>query len=512
MPILLLIVYLIVTGFSLNRYPLVWVDEGWIGEVAAQAARGLPLGSPSHGTLYRYEDRIFWMPPLYFYELGGVFRLAGVDLLVGRWFNVFIGGLSTLALFAFLRRRVAVGAALSAALFFAFDTFVWKTHRTIRFESLLTLFGVLLFISVIVALEREESARPASGAWVAAGLIAGLALNVHPNAILLITAMLVMATVRRGWSLFRRPGPWLALTVAFSLALPYLLYLWSDSVTGFANVIGQNSFHLDHGVTEGWAPLREWRRWSDFFVLPWRLPMLAAWLTLIGLALMRAAGGWVARGTFAGSRPAVPAADDAAVGARHHLLVSALTVLGVFVTLLLFLPNKTLLYLASAAPFVAVLGAALWHGEAFVRWPRLLARLALTGGIIASLAVNAGLVWRHRDCHAAKDLERIRAAIAPEERVAGTFVTWWATQPRSATLPPRPFHEFSRGASLEAVQRFGATSILLGDRQWQQEVSTRFAPLNRELIGSGGPLIDTTPTLEMPESCLGPVRLYSLER
>lgn len=496
LPILLLLAYVTVTGFGLNHYPLVWVDEGWIGEVAAQAARGLPLGSPSHGMTYRYADRLFWMPPLYFYELGGIFRIAGIDLMTGRWFNVFLGGLSTLALFGFLRRRTSAAAALVAALFFALDTFVWKSHRTIRFESMLTLFAILLFFAVINALEREESKRPTRGAWMAAGLVAGLALNVHPNAVLLLLAMLVLSIVRCGWSLLRRAGPWLALTVAFGLALPYLLYLWTDWATGFANVIGQNSFHLDAGGAEGWAPFREWRRWSDFFVAPWRLPTLAAWLTLVALSLRQLTG-------------AVKIDEDRPA---HALQVSALTVLGVFVTLLVFLPNKTLLYLTSAVPFVAILGAALWQGEVALPWPRRLARTALVAGVLISIVVNAGLLWRYRDCRIQEDLGQIRAALSPDDRVAGTFVTWWATQPPSPTLPPRPFHEFSRGASWEAVQDFGATAILIGDRQWQQEVLTRFGPLNRELIGNGGPLIDATPLLELSTSCLGPVQIFSLRR
>jgi len=496
LPILLLLVYVTVTGFGLDRYPLVWVDEGWIGEVAAQAARGLPLGSPSHGMTYHYADRLFWMPPLYFYELGGIFRIAGVDLVAGRWFNVFLGGLSTLALFGFLRRRVPVGAAVAATLFFALDTFVWKTHRTIRFESMLTLFGILLFIAVINALEREESDRPARGAWVAAGLIAGLALNVHPNAILLLLAMLVLSIVRCGGSIIRKVGPWLAVAVAFGLSLPYLLYLWTDSSAGFANVIGQNSFHLDHGATQGWAPLREWRRWADFFVSPWRLPVLSTWLMLMVLSIRRMAG-------------TANAEDDRSV---RTLLVSALTVLGVYVTLLMFLPNKTLLYLAPAVPFVAILGAALWSLEAPRGWPGRLTRIVLTMGVISSLVVNCGLLWKYRDCRVGPDLERIRATLAPDDRVAGTFVTWWATQPRSPALPPRPFHEFSRGASWNAVQDFGATAILIGDRQWQQEVPTRFGQLNRELIGEGGQLAEATPTLEIPGSCLGPLQLFSIRR
>jgi 4-amino-4-deoxy-L-arabinose transferase-like glycosyltransferase len=523
LPPLLVVVYLFVTGFGLNHYPLVWVDEGWIAEVAAQAARGLPLGSPSHGTLYQYSDRLFWMPPLYFYELGGLFRVAGIDLLTGRWFNVFVGGLSTLALFFFLRRRTGSWAAWFAALFFACDTFVWKSHRTIRFESLLTLFGILLVIATTAALEREDDDRPTRGAWFAAGLAAGLLVNVHPNALVWLAAVFAMALVQRGRRLFRTGGAWLALTVAFLMALPYLLYLGTDSAHGFANVIGQNSYHLEHGAAEGWAPLREWRRWADFFVMPARLPALLAWAAIVWMAFRM-----VGRGGSAPDSRNMPDTDEAT--ARR--LAPYLAALGTYVTLLAFLPNKTLLYLGGAAPFVAILGALAWHGAggrgvagdagavrsagadgvaaAPVGRGTLVVRAALVAGVLASLVVNAAILWRARDCWATEDLAAIRAVLQPDDRVAGTFVTWWATQPASAAEPPRPFHEFSRGATREAVAHFAPTVIVLGDRQWEQEVPTRFGPLDRELVAPGGPLDGREPALSLPGSCLGPVRVYAV--
>jgi hypothetical protein len=447
------------------------VDEGWIAEVAAEASLGRPLGSPSHGELHRYADRLFWMPPLYFYELGGVFRMSGVDLVAGRAFNVVLGALATLALFLVLRRRAGAAPAFWAALFFASDTFVWKIHRTIRFESLLVLFGILLFAAVLRALERDEERAPSRGLWMAGGLLAGLAANVHPNGALLALAAAAVAFARRGPALLRTPGPWLGALTALLMVLPYVLYLLSDAATGFANVRGQNSFHLDHGGGALAAPLREWRRWSDWFDGAARLPHLVAWLLLIGGAVARR---------------------------RDPVLRSTLVMVGALALGLAFLPNKTLLYVGLLVPFVATMGALTWNGGSR------LTRAALTGGVLAALVVNVALLARDADCRPADDFARIRAELRPGDRVAGTFVTWWAAR-------DYPFLEFSRAATLERVAAFRPTVLLLGDRQWIPEAAGRFGPLETALFAPGGPLAGAAPVLELPSSCLGPVRLYRVD-
>jgi hypothetical protein len=459
-PVALLLVYLVFTGIWLDRYPRVWVDEGWIAEVAAQAAVGLPPGSPSHGALHRYEDRLFWMPPLFFY-----------DLVPGRAFSVALGALATLALFFVLRRRTGSPAAFWAALFFASDTFVWKIHRTIRFESLLVLFAVLLFAAVLRALERDEERAPSRGLWLAAGLLAGLAANVHPNGVLLAFAAAAAAFVRRGPALAAASGPWVGLVAALLLVVPYALYVLTDAASGFANVAGQNSFHLEHGGGALSAPLREWRRWADWFDGPARLPHLAAWLALIGLAV---------------------------IARRDPVRRATLVFLAALTLGLACLPNKTLLYAGLLAPFVAILGALAWSGGSR------LARVALVGGVAAALITNGALLVRDAGCRPADDFARIGSALRPDDRVAGTFVTWWAAR-------ERPFLEFSRAATIERVAAFRPTVLLLGDRQWTQEAAGRFAPLEAALFAPGGPLAGSMPLLELSESCLGPVRLYRVE-
>lgn len=437
---LLLVAYLLSTLPLLTRYPAPWVDEGWIGEVAAQVSRGLAPGNPSHGTTYHFNDRLFWMPPAAFYLLGGWFSLFGVSLAAGRLLNVVTGAFTVAALFLFLRRRIGPAGAFIAGLLFCLDTFVWKAHRTIRFESLLALFAVLLAWLVMEALERDEAGRSSRGVWAGAGLAAGILLNVHPNGILFALGAAAVVIERRRGGAARGAGPWIALLVAGLAVLPYLLYCLGDAAAGFANLRGQNSFHLDSGHGEGPAFLREWKRYATFFPAPARLPAAA------GLLLVLAAG----LRSF-----------------RERTTRALLLMLLVPLAGMAFLPNKTLLYLVPAMPFAAALAGAWWHRSRSAGTAIVLAAL-----IVSDLAVGTALLARNRDCRPERTYAAIRARLSPGDRVAGTFITWWGVQ-------PLPFHEFSRGPTIESVDRFRPTVILLGDRQWASESRTRWAPLAR---------------------------------
>jgi 4-amino-4-deoxy-L-arabinose transferase-like glycosyltransferase len=465
-----------VTLPALTRYPAPWVDEGWIGEVAARLSAGQPLGNPSHGTLHRFHDRVFWMPPLSFLVLGGWFSLTGVSLLVGRILMVLIGAGTTALLFHFVRRRFGVGPAFLAGLVYCADTFVWKAHRTIRFEALLAFFAVLLALLLKEALEREESNRPAALSWILAGLAAGALVNTHPNGVFFAGAAGLETILSGGPALLRRKGPWLAAAAGLLTLVPYGLYCLSDGPAGFANFIGQNSYHVDIG---GETPdlLHEWRRYATFFPVPWRLPAAAAAGLLLALGFRRR---------------------------RERDVGFLLTFIIVPLAGMAFLPNKTLLYLVPVMPFLAALAALLWTkgpGSAGPVWHRL-PRAAAVVLIVSGLVLDAGLLWTHRKCDPTAAFNEIRSHLRPDDRVAGTFVTWWAAW-------PRPFHEYSRGATIESVDRFDPDVVIRGDRQWEQEKTGRFGPLDRALdlrYQAAG-----TPVVTVDDPCLGSITLHRPE-
>lgn len=471
---------------ELCRYPTPWVDEGWIGEVAARAAQGQPLGSPSHGALYRYADRVFWMPHLQFELLGAWFRAGGVSLQNGRLLSVAAGAGATLLLFIFLRRRFARPAAWLGALLFCTDTFAWKAQRTIRFEPTLTLLYVALALTLDAALDREESRHPgATGLWLLAGALLAALLNVHPNAFLLAAGAAAFILARRGLRGLATRGPWLAAGVALLGLVPFALYAAGDAAQHFANLAGQNSFHFGAHGRSGLPLFSEWHRYADYFPWPARTPAALAWLVVAGWGLLNA------------GQPAV----------RGLLVLALVPLLG-----LALLPNKSLLYLVPELPFMAGVAAAWVHastldshrvhgaGRYFGRWARPAAGLALLL-LLANVVVNAALLRRNAGQDPARAYAALRARLRPDDRVAGTFVTWWAAQ-------PLPFREFHRVESLADLQAFRPTVILLGDRHWREARDTKFSAIAAPIEAWAAMVGTLDATIDDPG--LGAIRIYRI--
>lgn len=482
----LLLIYLAVTCVQLCRYPTPWVDEGWIGEVAARAALGQPLGSPSHGVLYRYADRVFWMPHLQFELLGAWFRAGHVSLQNGRLFSVAGGAGATLLLFIFLRRRFARPAAWLGALLFCTDTFAWKAHRTIRFEPTLTLLYVALALTLDAAIDRDESRRPgATRLWLLAGALLAALLNVHPNAFLLAAGATAFILARRGPRGLATRGPWLAAGLALLGLAPFALYAAGDAANHYANLAGQNSFHFGAHGRSGLPFLSEWHRYADYFPWPARTPAALAWLVIAGWGLLNA------------GQPAV----------RGLVALAGVPLLG-----LTLLPNKSLLYLVPELPFLAGVAAAWVHtstldshrvhgaGRYFGRWARPAAGLALLL-ILANVAVNVALLRRNAGQDPARAYAALRARLRPDDRVAGTFVTWWAAQ-------PLPFREFHRVESLADLKAFHPTVVLLGDRHWQEARDTKFNAIAAPIEAWAAAVGTLDATVDDPG--LGAIRVYRI--
>lgn len=472
------VAYLVLSLPGLLHYPGIWVDEGWIAEVAHQCALGLPLGNPSHSELYRYADRVFWMPHLYFLALGGWLSLFGTTLESARTFSLLLGAGATLLLYALLTRGFGTRAAWWGIAAFLSDTFVWKVHRTVRFEPALTLCALLALAGSLAALDRERRGRSGTLAWLASGGALAALLNVHPNGLLLAVAVAAFLIVHDGPRLLSRPGPWLALACGALGVLPFLLYLLSDRSAAFANLLGQNSYHFGQHGLPGTPLGNELGRYAAYFPAPARLPAALLWLGVIGTALLRARS--VAR-----FRPPLAA-------------------LAVLVTSFAFLPNKSLLYLTLAMPAVAAILSGLIANDDRTGRHERLPRVALCAAallLVLNVAVDFALLRRNSGTHPRRALAAVAAQLRPGDRVAGTFVTWWAAV-------DHPFREFQRVRDLAELQAFRPTVVIVGDRHWEEARASRFHELapavENWLAGSG-----STPTV-ITDPVLGALRVYRL--
>ena len=339
----LFVLYSAATFLGLESTPRVWIDEGWIAETGFTVASGGHLGSPSHGDRFQFSSKMYWNGPLASLVLGGVYSL-GLEPLMGGRALCGLFGLGTLLLLLLwtmelllskpLRTQSSLSgptgynggttnlilALLFVGIAFTLDPFLWKVHRTIRYESILGFWTVAAFYGA-------WRGRGSRGALIT-GLFAGLAVLTHPNG-----ALTAAGAVGILWSHRNRFIPnllWMSLALAAAL-VPWLVYLAADANHDYANLIGQNAPHFAERSSLAENLSSEWKRYRSYFQLPYLGLPLALWvLTLIWAAAKRA--------PFAVLFP-----------------------IAVYLGGLALLPNKTELYLALAAPLIFV--AAAWAGS-----------------------------------------------------------------------------------------------------------------------------------------------------
>ena len=398
---LALALYFLTGLVGTGRYPRVWVDEGWVAEVGWTMAHQGHLGNPSHGALHHYDQRVYWMPPLYFLALAPLYGIASDPLTAGRLLSLFLGALELGVLcwmgvrfFKAGGNRTQMAWVLWVALAFTLDPTLWKIHRSIRFEALTGLF----LLSAVGSAVFARGPR----AWLGGAVFSALATLTHPTGILAVPAAL-------GAWLYRRPDRrWAsffsASGVFIVLLLPYLAYLGQDHTHGFSNVLGQNAPHVT-GRSEPviWQWFHEWERYRNYFAWPKLVVPCVFWALTLFLAIRHRAPGW--------------------------LLWTIAILAGGFACL----PNKTELYLTLLAPFLYLLAG--WTGQ------RLSHRKSVWAGAVLWLAVLAAadlaLIHRNRDCRYRDWVTPFMQTVPEHASVAGTFVTWFA-------FHDHPYYEMHR--------------------------------------------------------------------
>jgi len=348
---------------------------------------------------------------------------------------------------------VSPALLLWLAALFTLSPLLWKTHRTIRFESLLALWTVTAM--ALAWNPRNRVRGPLAGA------AAGLALLTHPAGALAVAGTAAVLCLRRTSLRSAIRDLALALATVLVLALPTLFYFLEDRGSGFANVLGQNLPHL-RGQPESLLAriAAEPHRYAAFFAWPRLLVPLASWILTLVLA-------WRARAPRA-----------------------LFAVVFLFAVGLALLPNKTELYLTLLAPFLYLLAA--WVGA---NRPR---RWVVGWGLLWVLVLagaDGALLRRNRECRYEVWAQPLAAPVPAGASVAGTFVTWFVFRDH----PYLEIHRQRAGDLYDARPAY----LVWGGRHMQDPI---FERLRTEL----GPFLaeHADPVASTTSSCYGDAVLY----
>jgi len=461
-----LLLYLILTGVWLGRYPAVWIDEGWVAAPGYAVAQGLPMGSPTLGEAFRFADRYYWNSPLFPLALSVPFHLGAPPLETGRLLSLIAGAVTLALLLCWLRAAaprggaggnpaqngISAAALVAVALLFTLDTMLWKSHRTVRFEAWTGMWTVAALFSAWGV--RSPFLRGA-----AAGGFSALALLGHPNG--------VFAAAAAGLLLCRRDSARLrslawAVGIGALCLVPWAWYLWGDHASGFANLRGQNLPHLQGGAREtfpAWA-LLELRRYAAYFGLPRLAVPLGLWAVTVAWGLWRRRD-------------------------RGFLLPAVTLAAG-----LVLVPNKSELYLTLVAPLVYLGVGRLWHVSPYYR-------ILVAAALLNFAAADAALLWRNRNCDYDAWVSRIRDAVPAGTPAAGTFVTWFPFR-------DDPYLEFVHHRAGDVADR--RPPYLIWDRRTLDDPG--YDRLRREME----PILEkhADPVAESDSRCYGRATVYHM--
>jgi hypothetical protein len=164
------------------RIPAIWPDESLFASPAIDLVRHGKMGTPLlTEVLPGIGERTYWMPPVYFVLLSGVFKVFGPGILAMRGLTLAVS-FCVMALTAAIAVEIGLGAwgALFGLCILALHELFESTLVVGRMESIVLLFLFSSLWIVVRELNRSEHApmRALRFAW--AGLFAGLAAMTHP--------------------------------------------------------------------------------------------------------------------------------------------------------------------------------------------------------------------------------------------------------------------------------------------------------------------------------------------
>jgi 4-amino-4-deoxy-L-arabinose transferase-like glycosyltransferase len=372
-------------------------------------------------------------PPAMPIAFGQVFKMLGLGIWQARLLP-FLGALGAIILTWLLGLHLAgPWSGAIGALMVATDNMLFMAARTARPEGIIAFLNALTFLLFLLAMRRNS--------WLsalAAGIVAGAAMNFHINGVIAPLAMGLWALYEYRFAIWRKPVVWIFFIAALFCLAPYVFWINADRIHQQAY---REMQALGTVVQHAAGRLRgEWMRYSDFIglgnqklPLPIRLPARAP------VVLVILAGAGV---LFVYQR-------------RLFWLLGLL--LAACMGWWFYLANKNVRYTAVAAPVFALIVASAAVSFATSRKRRWVAVAACLLYAANQIAGNAFLTWRFRDADYNRLATELRNAIPAGESVYGANTFWLA-------LNDRRYYSYDRSPFDYAIANLKPRYLILYDR------------------------------------------------
>ena len=268
--------WVVVGLITLARTPLVWLDEGLYTQPAWSFASSGTFGMPMFADLHGYDQTNVAFGRIYQTGVAIAFKLFGLGPFQARLLSLAAGLAVILLTFLLGRALWNARAGTFAAIALGVSPVFWMQTHDARPEMLLLAF----FVAALYVAVRSEGSGRARG-YVVAGLIAGLAADIHLNGVLIPFVLVFFVAIRSGSRrlLLRR-----SVAIGIGTALGWLWWVsvhvlpdpalfvdqWS---TGISGVLPIQLLGVDPRTVLIAEPLRFLQAALRWWPLAWILPL-----------------------------------------------------------------------------------------------------------------------------------------------------------------------------------------------------------------------------------------------
>ena len=481
----LLAFYCVLSTFMLDKYPRVWVDEPWESITASTFAHEGKMYNPVLENCNGF-DKVLLQPRLFLsIAVAPAFAVFGIGFIQGRMVSAACGALLMIGVYLFTSKFFSKRAALFAVWFVMIETMMFISYRTIRPEIYLV---TMESYSMLFLFQGMRENSKAYFFW--SGLLAGVTLWTHPNAVLHVGAVGVLLLLTYRGKAFTSRLSW---TFAGALLLgvaPYFVYVTvNDAQNSFSTFFLQLGDRTNAVSRQNWALSSlqgEWDRIVDYAQFPFRVPsiLIFAYFWITSIVSKKKETRYIA------------------IAISVHAFLS-----------FLLITNKTIYYSTSVLPLLCILTAS-GIDELLGQSQKVMARLERilsfpfwreSAGVavffilsLNQIAGDANLLWRHRDCSYVDTINRLHAVIPSNARVWGSMTFWYG-------FYGQPFR--TQYTYLRDMDSFRPEYMITGDPEvWTKESWKSIREKAEETVKLRGTLVS-----ELPVNCYGRLRVYRLQ-
>jgi 4-amino-4-deoxy-L-arabinose transferase-like glycosyltransferase len=371
---------------------------------------------------------------------------------------------------------------LGEALFLAVDNMYFLAARTVRPETFVASFSIAGLLLFLYSLRRSSVLLALLG-----GLLVGIGVLGHPNALAAATSAGIFALVEFGPSIIRRARPYAFVAGLLLAIVPFVAWGLSTPVRR-ANFI--RTYTEGEGQPLSHIPALEVSRYKDFIgiansrfslpvPIPYRLHIVIAIFASFAILFLH----------------------------NRKLFWQLVAIIVPCMFWWAFIRFESVRYTATASPYFAMLfaGAALTLWERRPKWRRSV--LAAAAGLfVIQIVSNYAVLYMYRTADYSDVGRRLEAIIPRNAGVYGAFTFWMA-------LNDHTYFSWNRAPLRYAIEH-GAEYLVLNDRVllrgsgFGKDDWVHVRKAAAELIGAGG----ATLVGRVPNAFYGDLEVYRVTR